>query len=150
MKPIISALPAQDTSEPVPLQIPAQLSTTAVLSRLRVDLRYRALLLIAHVFVVMGQMLTLTSCSDLVKIVSLIAELVSVAELCFCWILAFCHTHTPPLRSIFSSHTSADHLRTHPSSSASPLLKSLFPLPPSSPPAPIHPPLSTSCEAAHP
>lgn len=97
MKPVVSD--AQDTSEPVPLQIAAQLSTTAVLSRLRLGLRYLALLLIAHVFMVMGQMLTLTSCSDLVKIVSLIAELVSVAELCFCWILAFRHTRTPPLPS---------------------------------------------------
>lgn len=145
MKPVVSAITS--ISEQVPLQITAQLSTTAALPRLRLGLHYLALLLIAHVFMVMGQMLTLTSCSDRVKIVSLIAELVSVVELCFCWILAFCHTHTPPLRTIFPSHTGADHLRTHPSSSAS-----LFfpftppPLPPRHPPhpPPVRPPTPES------
>lgn len=48
-------------------------------------------------FQMMGRVLTLTRRSGLVKIVSSSAEYVSVAGLCFCWILALCHTHNLPL-----------------------------------------------------
>lgn len=66
-----------------------------------------------------------------------------------CWIMLLLdsclpsHSHpSPPLCTIFPSHTSTDHLRTHPSSSASPPLQSLFPVtpPPLPPHHPPHPP----------
>lgn len=99
----------------------------------------------------MGQMLTLTRRSGLVKIVSLAAECVSVAGLCSCWILAFCHAHPPSLHTPPVLDT--DHPLTHSTSSTSPLFKSLsspFTPPPSpsllttSHPPPVRPPTPES------
>lgn len=101
-------------------------------------------------FQMMGQVLTLTRLSGLVKTVSLAVECVSVAGLCFCWILAFCHAHplpSPPHPPFFSV-LDTDHPLTHSTSSASPLFKSLSS--PFTPPPPPHYLPSTSCEAAHP
>lgn len=83
----------------------------------------------------------------------------SVAGLCFCWILAFCHARslpqpapppaTPPVLD-------TDHPLTHSTGSASPVFKSLpspitsatlplfFPLPTTSHPPPVRPPTPES------
>lgn len=124
-------------------QTTAQLSTAAALSRLNLGRLYVAFVLTANVFMVMGAGFnTFTPCSDSISHCSLL----SAAELCFCWILAFRHTRPSPPYHLFPRHASTDRLRTHPSGSTSPPFKSLFPLlrrhPPH--PPPVRPPTPES------
>lgn len=134
----------------------AQLSTTVVLSRLKQGPPSFCIVINIHLwdlFQMMGQVLTLTRRSGLVKIVSLAAECVSVAGLCFFWILAFCHTHPLPSTHtlFFSPVLGTDHPLTHSTSSASQLFKSLslysaplLPFPSTPHPPPVRPPTPES------
>lgn len=100
---------------------------------------------------VMGQMLTLTSCSDLVKIVSLIAELVLLNNASVGFLPSVTFTPLPSTPSFPPILAQIIYRHIHPAALLHRLnLFSLYStarpsLPPSPPPAP-----STSCEAAHP
>lgn len=89
----------------------------------------------------------------------------SVAGLCFCWILAFCHARSlpqpapslplppPPQPPATPPILDTDHPLTHSTGSASPVFKSLPSPIASATPLFYFPPhhlTSTSCEAAHP
>lgn len=124
-----------------PLKTTAQLSTRLNLGRL-----YVAFALIANVFMVMGQTLTLTRSSHLVQIVSLIAHCQVLLNYVSVGFLPSVTLAPSPPYHLFPCRTSADRLWTRLSSSTSPPFKSLFPLlrrhPPH--PPPVRPPTPES------